>query len=71
LPDKYFRKVLRILTYLDERDHMRTFRNLIIQHTAVVILIRVEADDKFAVFLPDTLEYTDFSYGTQNKLFRS
>jgi len=38
--------------YLDESDHMRTFHNLIIHHTAVAILIGVEAVDKVAILLP-------------------
>jgi len=71
VPDGDFPNVLRILMYLYERDHMHAFHNLIMQHTAVVVLIRVEAVEKVAVFCRDTLQYTDVSYDSENKLFRS
>ena len=71
MPNGDLPNVLQILMYLDERDHMLPFHNLIIQHKAVVILIRVGAVEKYAVFCRETLQYTDVSYGTENKLFRS
>ena len=52
VPDVDFPNVLRFLMYLDGRDHTRTFRNLVIQHTAVVILTRVDAMEKSSGFFP-------------------
>jgi hypothetical protein len=58
--------------YLDGRDLMRTFHNLIIQHAAVVILTRVEEVEIFAAFFSEThKQIIDVSYDTENKVFRS